>query len=157
MPYFVVTVEATVVGHPRVHFLSHLLPCLFSMTREEVGCGPLIRVPGRLGQEKFQISTCLSGQWSSVSKSGGFFVFKANGATLSFYPSTETLTEQGTKQEEVSMKLFSLLSRGNSDTDANKQALKEQHVSQEQTDDEDEDDLPNHGDSTNSTNSTESR
>lgn len=81
-----------------------------------------------------------------MSKSGGFFVFKASGATVSFYPSTETLTVQGTKQEEVSMKLFSLLSWGNSDPDASKQALKEQHVSQEQTDDEDEDDLPNHGD-----------
>lgn len=69
-----------------------------------------------------------------MSKSGGFFVFKASGATVSFYPSTETLTVQGTKQEEVSMKLFSLLSWGNSDPDASKQALKEQHVSQEQTD-----------------------
>ena len=79
-------------------------------------------------------------------------MLKANGATLSFCPNTKTLNVQGTKQEEVRMKLFSPLSRGNSNTDANEQALKEQYVSQEQhvgqelTDDEDEDDLPNDGD-----------
>ena len=71
-------------------------------------------------------------------------MFKANGATISFYPNTKTLNVQGTKQEEVRMKLFSLLPRGNSNIDANnEQALKEQHVGQELRDDEDEDDLPN--------------
>ena len=88
----------------------------------------------------------MSGQWSSVSKSGGFLVLKANGVTLSFYPKTKILNVQGTKQEEVRKKLFSLLSRGNLNTDANEQVLKEQNVGQEQTDDELVDDLPNGGD-----------
>ena len=88
----------------------------------------------------------LSGQWSSVSKSGGFFVLKGNGVTLSFYPKTKTLNVQGAKQEEVRKKLFSLLSRGNLNTDANEQVLNEKHVGQEQTDDEDVDVLPNSGD-----------
>ena len=81
----------------------------------------------------------LSGQWSSVSNSGGFLVLKANGVTLSFYPKTKTLNVQGAKQEEVRKKLFSLLSRGNLNIDANEQVLNEQHVGQEQTDDEDVD------------------
>ena len=80
----------------------------------------------------------MSGQWSSVSKSGGFLVLKANGGTLSFYPKTKTLNVQGAKQEEVRKKLFSLLSRGNLNIDANEQVLNE-HVGQEQTDDEDAD------------------
>ena len=88
----------------------------------------------------------LSGQWSSVSKSGGFFVLKGNGVTLSFYPKTKTLNVQGAKQEEVRKKLFSLLSRGNLNIDANEQVLNEKHVGQEQTDDEDVDVLPNSGD-----------
>ena len=88
----------------------------------------------------------MSGQWSSVSKSGGFLVLKANGVTLSFYPKTKTLNVQGAKQEEVRKKLFSLLSRGNLNIDANEQVLNEQHVGQEQTDDEDVDVLPNGGD-----------
>ena len=81
----------------------------------------------------------LSGQWSSVSKSGGFLVLKANGVTLSFYPKTKMLNVQGAKQEEVRKKLFSLLSWGNLNIDANEQVLNEQHVGQEQTDDEDVD------------------
>ena len=52
---------------------------------------------------------------------------------------------QGAKQEVVRKKLFSLLSRGNFNIDANEQVLKK-HVGQEQTDDEDVDDLPNDGD-----------
>ena len=80
----------------------------------------------------------LSGQWSSVSKSGGFLVLKANGVTLSFYLKTKMLNVQGAKQEEVRKKLFSLLSRGNLNIDANEQVLSE-HVGQEQTDDEDVD------------------
>ena len=88
----------------------------------------------------------MSGQWSSVSKSGGFLVSRANGVTLSFYPKTKTLNVQGAKQEEVRKKLFSLLWRGNLNIDANEQVLKEQHVGQEQTDDEDVDVLPNDGD-----------
>ena len=88
----------------------------------------------------------LSGQWSSVSKSGGFLVLKANGVTLSFYPKTKTLNVQGAKQEEVTKKLLSLLSRGNLNIDANEQVLNEQHVGQKQTDDEDVDVLPNDGD-----------
>ena len=79
----------------------------------------------------------LSGQWSSVSKSGGFLVLKANGVTLSFYLKTKMLNVQGAKQEEVRKKLFSLLSRGNLNIDANEQVLSEQHVGQEQPDDED--------------------
>ena len=84
----------------------------------------------------------LSRQWSSVSQSGGFLVLKANGVTLSFYHKTKTLNVQGAKQEEVRTKLFSLLSRGNLNIDANEQVLKEQHVGQGQTDDEHVDDLP---------------
>jgi len=53
---------------------------------------------------------------------------------------------QGAKQEKVRKKLFSLLYRGNLNIDANEQVLKEQHVGQEQTDDEDVDVLPNDGD-----------
>ena len=74
-----------------------------------------------------------------MSKSGGFLVLKANGVTLSFYPKTKTLNVRGAKQEEVRKKLFSLLSRGNLNIDANEQVLNEQHVGQEQTDDHDED------------------
>ena len=70
-----------------------------------------------------------------VSQSGGFLVLKANGVTLSFYSKIKTLNEQGAKQEEVRRKLFSLLSRGNLNIDANEQVLKE-HVGQDQTDDE---------------------
>ena len=81
----------------------------------------------------------LSGQWSSVSKSGGFLFLKANGVTLSFYPKTKMLNVQGAKQEEVRKKLFSLLSRENLNINANEQVLNEQHVGQEQTDDEDVD------------------
>ena len=88
----------------------------------------------------------LSGQWSSVSKSCGFLVLKANDVTLSFNPKTKTLNVHGAKQEEVRKKLFSLLSRGNLNIDANEQVLNEQHVGQEQTDDEDVDVLPNDGD-----------
>ena len=88
----------------------------------------------------------LSGQWSSVSKSGGFLALKANGVTLSFYPKTKTLNVQGAKQEEVRKKLFSLLSRGNLNIDTNEEVLNERHVGQEQTDDEDVDVLPNDGD-----------
>ena len=62
---------------------------------------------------------------------------KANGVTLSFYPKTKMLNVQGAKQEEVRKKLFSLLSRGNLNIDANEQVLSEQHVGQEQPDDED--------------------
>ena len=80
-----------------------------------------------------------------MSKSGGL-VLKANGVTLSFYPKTKTLNVQGAKQEEVRKKLFSLLSQGNLNIDANEEVLKEQNVGQEQTDDEGVDDLPNDGD-----------
>ena len=40
-----------------------------------------------------------------------------------FYPKTKTLNVQGAKQEEVRKKLFSLLSRGNLNIDANEQVL----------------------------------
>ena len=101
----------------------------------------------RLNQIKSFVNDELSfsGQWSSVSKSGEFLVLKANGVTLSFYPKTKMLNVQGAKQEEVRKKLFSLLSRGNLNIDANEQVLNE-HVGQEQTDDEDVDVLPNGGD-----------
>ena len=41
---------------------------------------------------------------------------------------------------------FPFLSRGNLNIDTNEQVLKEQHIRQEQTDDDDVDDLPNDGD-----------
>ena len=87
----------------------------------------------------------LSGQLSSVSKSGGFLVLRANCVTLPFFPKTKTLNVQGAKQEEVRKKLFSLLSGRNLDIDANELVSDEQHVGQEQTDDEDVDFLPNVG------------
>ena len=79
----------------------------------------------------------MSGQLSSVSKSGGFLVLRANCVTLPFFLKTKTLNVQGAKQEEVRKKLLSLLSRGNLNIDANEQVLSEQHVGQEQPDDED--------------------
>ena len=48
----------------------------------------------------------LSGQCSSVSKSGGFLVFKANGVTLSFYPKTKTLNVQGGNKKRLERSHF---------------------------------------------------
>ena len=53
----------------------------------------------------------LSGVWSCTINNGGFHVFKADLVTLSFYPGTQTLNIQGSKQEVVRKQLANYLSK----------------------------------------------
>ena len=53
----------------------------------------------------------LSGVWSYTTNNGGFHVFKADLVTLSFYPGTQTLNIQGSKQKVVRKQLANYLSK----------------------------------------------
>ena len=50
-----------------------------------------------------------AGEWASVPTNGGFYVLKADCATLSLYPKTKTLNVQGAKNEIIKRKLLSLV------------------------------------------------
>ena len=87
----------------------------FDLTDHNIGLEPRLNTSYPLSLEEDKSSRkfkfvndelSLSGQWSSVSKSGGFLVFKANGVTLSFYPKTKTLNVQGGNKKRLERSHF---------------------------------------------------